>query len=141
MTPHKDIGEDIVEAIEGLEVEDKKVFRQVSRFPLSRLDENHFKNELVKLSLPACLVIYIDDEEDGKPKKRTCSWTLIMIFAGSELAAGDALTGASELIRTNILTQALSGKVHLRPTSKLSMLSSGPNFTAASLTMVTVDHQ
>lgn len=141
MMATKDIGEAIMELVEDLAIDEKPVFREVRRFPLSKLDDKTFKNDLVKLTLPACLIIFVRDNFKGRPYERTCDWILIAIFAGSEEAAGDACTNFADLIRSGSINVNLdeAGKVHLRPDSGLTMLESTSRYTAGALTLLTVE--
>ena len=141
MKSTKEIGEKIVEKLVALEsAEDVKLFREVKRYSFARLSPETFPNDLLKLKMPTCLVVMAADTNDGKPTKREINWILVLAFKGTEEAAGDACTNAIDMIRAQVLGQALFDKVNLRPTSKLSMQESTAAYTGAALTCVTVEH-
>lgn len=131
---------EIAEAIKTL-VAASNLFKSVVRYPFARVNEEDvFFNDLQKFKLPTCLIVFTNDNQDGKPAKRESDFTLILVFKGSEIDAGDACMAAVDSIRESVLGASISAKVLLRPTSRVAMLESTANFTAATMAIKTVEH-
>lgn len=113
-------------------------FRTVEAYPLARLYDNAFTNDLQKLKLPAALLVLQADSQDGNNVRRNVHWLVIVIFGGTQKGSTEMCIKAIDAIRAEILNQALDGRTHLRPDSRMEMMESGAQFAAAAITLKTV---
>lgn len=123
--------------VELADLKDPK-FRSVEAYPLARLYDDAFTNDLTKLRLPAALLVLQTDEQDGRNVIRTVNWMVIVIFGGTQKSSAESCIRAIDAIRATVLGKDLDGRTHLRPTSRMAMMDSGAQFTAASVTLKTV---
>lgn len=144
MTETLAIQEALVTALTALELEeDTPMFRTVEAYPLARLFDDAFPNDLMKLRLPGALVIFRDDNQSGRHVAREINWEVLLIQSGLSQQAAAACIAAADAIRTNVLNREIgeTGKLWLKSDSRLVMLASTAGYTAAALSITTREHQ
>lgn len=138
MTETSAIESALVDALKELEE-----WETVEAYPLARLFDDAFPNDLAKLRLPACLVMLRDDTQSGRSVQRVVNWELLLIHKGLSQAAAAACVASADTVRDEVLNQALGedGKIWLKSDSRLTMLASTAGYTAAALSISTQENQ
>lgn len=125
----------LLEAMTALDL-----FREVAPYPLARLTEETFPSDLVKLSLPAALLTFVDDHENGRPVERRINWLLLLIAEGTHAEASDFIYTAVDTVREKVIAQTLAGEIFVWPENRVTSLDSSENYTAAAINLTTVEH-
>ena len=131
MLSTKDSLEAIVSWLKG-----KKLWREVKLYPKGRVQDPVFNTDLMKLSLPACLVMFSDDVVKGQPRQRNCDIELILIESGSIEGCQLEIFKKLDSIRDDT-NRVLLPNLHLTPDSESKALDSAAQFCAHSLDLHT----
>ncbi len=116
------------------------LFREVAPYPLARLTEETFPSDLLKLTLPAALLTFVDDREHGRPVERRINWLLLLIADGTHADAATFIFTAVDAVRENVIAQTLADTIFVWPENRVNALDSSENYTAAALNLTTVEH-
>jgi hypothetical protein len=120
-------------------LEQLNLFRAVAAYPLARLNEETFPHDLIKLQLPAALLVFVSDDHKGRPWEHRINWLLVLIARDTTPEAGRFILAACDAIRADVLTKAVEGNCFLLPDSTVNALESTATYTAASMNLSTVE--
>lgn len=126
----------LLDALNGL-----NRFRAVEAYPLARLTEETFPQDLIKLDLPAALLVFVDDRQSGRPAERRINWLLLVIALGTNDDAANFNLTTADLIRDQVVGQVIAGSAFVFPESRVSALDSSEAYTASAINLTTVEHQ
>ena len=121
----------LIEAVKGL-----KLFADVRRHPLNKIQDEEFFTSIPDLQLPACLIIYRGGNDENHV--RTGSWSAVLVFADpageAYLQAGAAL----DALRDQMMgTEICDGEAWVKPGCRAAGVSSRPEYCIFEVTFET----